>query len=227
MIRFAVFDLDGTLVDSRRDLADAANRLIRKLGGEPLSEQAVTSMVGEGAAVLVRRVLAAAGLDPESPGALAQFLDLYDERLLRHTRPYDGTEAMLAALSARMRLAVLTNKPQAHTERVLRGLGLSRFFQDVIGGDTPFGRKPDPGGLSELARRAGVPLAATALIGDSPIDLETARRAGSQAVLVSYGFGYRGDDLRDGEHVVSSPAELARLLWRPPNLFATQPSNAD
>jgi len=212
MIRFAVFDLDGTLVDSRRDLADAANMLIGTLGGEPLSEEVVTGMVGEGASILVRRVLAAAGLDPDSPGALEQFLEFYDERLLEHTRPYDGTEAMLIALSARMPLAVLTNKPQAHTERVLHGLGLCRFFQDVIGGDTPFGRKPDPGGLSELARRAGVPLAATALIGDSPIDLETARRAGSQAVLVSYGFGYHGDELRDGERVASSPAALTTLL---------------
>jgi len=111
-----------------------------------------------------------------------------------------------------MPLAVLTNKPQAHTERVLHGLGLSRYFQDVIGGDTPYGRKPDPAGLRELARRARVPLAATALIGDSPIDLETARRAGSQAVLVSYGFGYRGDELRDGERVASSPAALTTLL---------------
>jgi phosphoglycolate phosphatase len=212
MIRFAVFDLDGTLVDSRQDLADAANALVVERGGGALSEESIVAMVGEGAAVLVRRVLAAAGLDPASPGALERFLDFYDQRLLEHTQPYDGTEAMLTALSARMPLAVLTNKPQAHTERVLRGLDLARFFQDVIGGDTPLGRKPDPAGLGELARRAGVAVADTVLIGDSPIDLETARRAGCPAVLVRYGFGYRETDLRPGERVVGSVDELATVL---------------
>jgi phosphoglycolate phosphatase len=212
MVRLAVFDLDGTLVDSRRDLANAANALVVARGGRPLPEEAIAGMVGEGAAVLVRRVLAATGLDPESPGTLAQFLDLYDERLLEHTVPYRGIVEMLEALSARMPLAVLTNKPQAHTERLLDGLGLSRYFRDVIGGDTPFGRKPAPSGLEELARRAGVPVTATTLIGDSPIDLETARRAGSPAVLVRYGFGYREGELRAAERAVESPADLAAVI---------------
>jgi phosphoglycolate phosphatase len=90
MIRLAVFDLDGTLVDSRRDLANAANALVAARGANPLPEDAIAGMVGEGAAVLVRRVLAASGLDAESPGALSDFLDLYDQRLLEHTVPYDG-----------------------------------------------------------------------------------------------------------------------------------------
>jgi phosphoglycolate phosphatase len=208
MIRLAVFDLDGTLVDSRQDLANAANALVQEMGGTPLPDDVIAGMVGEGAALLVRRVLAAAGLDPESRGALDQFLALYDERLLEHTRPYDGTVEMLETLLGRLPLAVLTNKPQAPSERLLAGLGLARFFRDVIGGDTAFGRKPEPAGLRELARRAGAPLAATVLIGDSPIDLQTARRGGCQAVLVRYGFGYRGDELRDGERVVAAPAEI-------------------
>jgi phosphoglycolate phosphatase len=119
---------------------------------------------------------------------------------------------VLETLSARLPLAVLTNKPQAHTDRLLDGLGLSRFFRDVIGGDTAFGRKPAPSGLEELARRARVPVTATTLIGDSPIDLETARRAGSQAVLVRYGFGFREGELRSGERAVGSPADLAAVI---------------
>ena len=202
MVRLAVFDLDGTLVDSRRDLASAANALVVARGATPLPDEAIGAMVGEGAAVLVRRVLAASGLDPEWPGALARFLDLYDERLLEHTVPYEGILEMLEALSARMPLAVLTNKPQVHTERLLDGLGLSRYFRDVMGGDTGFGRKPDPAGLSELARRAGGPVTEVALIGDSPIDLQTARNAGCPCVLVSYGFGYQAIPLSDSERTV-------------------------
>jgi phosphoglycolate phosphatase len=212
MIRLAVFDLDGTLVDSRRDLANAANALVAARGANPLPEDAIAGMVGEGAAVLVRRVLAASGLDAESPGALSDFLDLYDQRLLEHTVPYDGIVEMLEALSAGLRLAVLTNKPQAHTDRLLDGLGLTRYFRDVIGGDTPFGRKPGPSGLEELARRADVPVTATALIGDSPIDLQTARAAGCACVLVSYGFGYRLEPLHGSERAVTAAALIPGAL---------------
>lgn len=212
MIRLAVFDLDGTLVDSRRDLANAANALVVARGAAPLPEEAIAAMVGEGAAVLVRRVLAATGLDPESRGALAQFLDLYDERLLEHTVPYDGTVEMLEALSARMPLAVLTNKPQAHTDRLLRGVGLARYFRDVMGGDTAWGRKPDPAGLNELAQRAGAPVPEVALVGDSPIDLQTARNAGCPCVLVTYGFGYRAAPLNGSERAVAAAALIPGAL---------------
>ena len=215
VIRLAVFDLDGTLVDSRQDLANAANALVTELGGAPLPGSRIADMVGEGAALLVRRLLAAGGLDPELPGALPRFLDLYDERLLEHTRPYDGTVAMLEAVGARLPLAVLTNKPQAATEKLLDGLNLYRFFRDVIGGDTELGRKPHPAGLGELARRAGVPVASTILIGDSPIDLETSRRAGCRVILLSYGFGFRPTDLRAGECVAADPCKLSNLLLYP------------
>lgn len=207
-----MFDLDGTLVDSRRDLANAANALVAARGGRPLPEEAIAAMVGEGAAVLVRRVLSATGLDPESPGALAQFLDLYDQRLLEHTTPYDGIVEMLETLSARLPLAVLTNKPQAHTDRLLEGLGLGRYFRDVIGGDTPFGRKPGSAGLEELARRSAVLLADTTLIGDSPIDLQTARAAGCACILVSYGFGYQAAPLTASERAVDTAALIPRAI---------------
>jgi phosphoglycolate phosphatase len=212
MTRLVVFDLDGTLVDSRRDLANAANAMVVSYGGEPLSEEAVGRMVGEGAAVLVRRALSAAGLDPDMPGALGRFLALYDERLVEHTRPYEGTRAALDWLRGRATLGVLTNKPQRATDQLLDALELRDYFQDVLGGDTPLGRKPDPTGLRELANRAGTPLEATTLIGDSPIDLETARRAGCPVVLVRYGFGYRQVELRDNERAVDHPVELLDLF---------------
>jgi phosphoglycolate phosphatase len=207
-----VFDLDGTLVDSRRDLANAANALITELGGAPLAEATVAAMVGEGAAVLVRRALATTGLDPETAGALTRFLDLYDERLLEHTRPYDGIIEVLQSLRGRVPLAVLTNKPQAATDRLLAGLRLAPYFRDVIGGDTPLGRKPGPAGLLELARRARVSPSETVLVGDSPIDLETARAAGCGVVVVRYGFGFRAAELLAGEQVVEGPAALVNLF---------------
>ena len=125
-IRLVIFDLDGTLIDSRRDLADATNALIAELGGEPLSLEAVTAMVGEGAAVLVRRALTAAGLDPSAPGALERFLAHYDDRLTVHTKPYDGIVASLETLrSDGFALAVLTNKPGRPTREILERLGLA------------------------------------------------------------------------------------------------------
>jgi phosphoglycolate phosphatase len=209
MTRLVVFDLDGTLVDSKRDLANAANALVEELGGHRLSEDAVGSMVGEGAPVLVRRVLAGGHLDPDTPGALPRFLELYDAGLVDHTRPYDGVIEMLEALHPRLPLAVLTNKPQAATERLLTALKLDRFFQQVVGGDTPLGRKPDPAGIKAIALHGGVAIEATTLVGDSPIDLDTARRAGSGIVLVGYGFGFRPGTLREGERVVAAPGEIA------------------
>jgi phosphoglycolate phosphatase len=171
-------------------------------------------MVGEGAAVLVRRVLSAAGLPQDSGSALRRFLELYDQRLVEHTRPYPGVLEMLDVMSARMPLAVLTNKPQAATDRLLAALNLVRFFGQIMGGDTPHGRKPDPRGLEALARGAGASTGSTTLIGDSPIDLATARNARCACVLVSYGFGFSGRDivLQDGERIVDSAHMIAAAL---------------
>jgi phosphoglycolate phosphatase len=212
MIRLAVFDLDGTLVDSRRDLATAANALVAELGGAPLTEAQVGAMVGEGAGVLVRRALEASRLDPETPGALERFLDLYDHHLLDTTSVYDGTTEVLAALLAVVPLAVLTNKPQGLTDRLIDSLDLRRYFRLVLGGDSRHGRKPDPAGLLYLARAFGAAPGETMMIGDSPIDLETGRRAGSRVCLLRYGFGYRPAELGPGEAEISTPGELANLF---------------
>src|SRR4051794_41982951 len=130
-IRLIVFDLDGTLVDSRRDLADAANVVLQAHGCDPHSEEAIGRMVGDGAATLVARAFAAAGR-PQPPNALAEFLDVYNARLRRCTRPYPGVVEMLERLTGRYRLAVLTNKPLRSTREILDGLGLSRFFGERV-----------------------------------------------------------------------------------------------
>ena len=177
--RLVVFDLDGTLIDSQQDLADAANALIVELGGQPVAVEAIGRMVGDGAAVLVRRALAATGVHVESVrGALDRFLVLYDERLLASTRLYDGMAEAIDAFADVARLAVLTNKPERATRRILEGLAIAERFDWVIGGDGPFPRKPDPAGLQHLVAQAGVSLDRSIMIGDSSVDLATARAAG-------------------------------------------------
>ncbi len=212
-----VFDLDGTLIDSRRDLADAANALIVEHGGQPLPVEAIAGMVGEGAPLLVRRALKAAGREVDVKAALQRFLELYDERLLVHTRLYDGTREALEALAPRASLAILTNKPQHPTERILDGLGIAPLFRWVVGGDTPHGRKPDPGGLNHLMSVAGAGPDDTVMVGDSAIDLRTARAAGVRVCLVRYGFGFRSAaaELTGDELIADSPAQLA-IVRLPP-----------
>ena len=214
-IQLVVFDLDGTLIDSRRDLADSVNALIAELGGRPLGLDAVTAMVGEGAAVLVRRALTASGIDPGTPGALDRFLAHYDERLTTHTTPYPGmTEALASLASAGCTLAVLTNKPQRPSVEILERLGLAPFFSQVVGGDTAFGRKPDPAGLLGLAARAGVPASNTMMVGDSPIDVQTARRAGAVVCIARYGFGMPAEGVTPGpgEIAIDAPGDLLSAI---------------
>lgn len=216
--RFALvaFDLDGTLVDSRRDLADSVNALLADLSCPPLSEALVGTMVGDGAKVLVERALTASGVDNLPRDALARFIDHYERRLLVHTRPYDGVEEMLVALADRgISRAVLTNKPQASAERVLEGLGLAALFDaGVVGAEARHPRKPSPAGLIVLAAQAGIPLTRTLLVGDGLQDVETARRAETAFCAARYGFGFSTAEplLRPDDLVIDLPAQLLDLL---------------
>ena len=214
MIRLVAFDLDGTLVDSHRDIADATNAAIADLGGRPLEMSVITSLVGEGAAVLIRRAMGKAGLDVDLREALERFLIHYDARLLATTASYPGMIETLRTLGDDRVLAVLTNKPQQPSLRILDGLGMRDFFAEVVGGDTALGRKPHPAGLRAIMSNASVTPAETVLIGDSPVDLETARQAGTGICLARYGFGYRFDGTEfDGtELFVDEPAAIVTAL---------------
>jgi phosphoglycolate phosphatase len=211
MVRLVVFDLDGTLIDSRRDIAESANLLLARYGAAPLPDAAVVAMVGEGARTLVTRLLEAARLDTDVDLALSRFVEIYEGRLTNHTDLYPGVRETLAALRARAAMAVLTNKPQAATDRLLEHFGLTHYFIGVIGGDTGHGRKPDPAGLHALRREAGAAPDETLMVGDSWVDIETARRAGTRACFAQYGFGLPpSGGLVDGERpIVSFDALLA------------------
>jgi phosphoglycolate phosphatase len=204
-----VFDLDGTLVDSSRDLADSANALLTAYGAPVLPDARIIEMVGDGAAKLVERAFVAAGLPSVPDEALPTFLKLYDARLLNHTRPYPGVLEMLEASLEQGTLAVLTNKPLAPARRILDGLGLLGFFEAVIGGDGPYPRKPDPEGLRSLV--AARPGEGAVLVGDSRVDRETARAAGIPFCFAQYGFGGAGEP---GELAIDHPRDLSAILNR-------------
>jgi len=213
-----VFDLDGTLVDSRLDLAESTNEMLSSYGAPPLPVDVVAAMVGEGAKVLVARALEAAGLEADVSDALTRFREVYDRRLLVHTRPYDGIEQVVSGLSKDHSLAVLTNKPEAPSRRLLEAFGLAPYFQEVVGGDSGPARKPDPGGLHLLMKQCGAESAGTWLVGDSMIDVETARRAGVRMCVALYGFGQlRGELVLDGrEATVRVASEIPAAIRAKP-----------
>lgn len=210
------FDLDGTLVDSRRDLADSVNALLEDLERAPLSEGLIGTMVGDGAAQLVERALAAAGVERPPSDALDRFLTHYDRRLIVHTKPYDGMTAVLDGLASRgIKCAVLTNKPQPAAERVMEALGLRRWLTaGLVGAEAQYPCKPDPAGLLAIADLAGVPIDRVMMVGDGAQDVETARRAGAGVCVARYGFGFpTARPLLDGsELVIDSPADLLTFL---------------
>ena len=226
--RHFVFDLDGTLIDSRQDLANAANAMLARRAAPPLPEANIVAMVGEGARTLVERVLRQAGVAADLDTALADFLAAYDAGLAVHTRAYDGVRDALDALTAAgCRLSVLTNKPQQASDRVLEALDLRAPFAAVLGGDTPIGRKPDPAGLLTLVGQAGIPAAETLMVGDSWVDAHTAAAAGVDACLVAYGFGYVAVDAPTREAVrwvAALPADLIALLDAHPPVPSTPPA---
>ena len=209
-----VFDLDGTLIDSVTDLSQSASELVTSLGGRPLTQDEVSGMIGDGAALLVMRALAAAGLRPKVSDVLERFLEIYNRRLLETTVAYPGIEESLRTISRRARMAVLTNKPLAPTMRILDALGLAGYFETVVGGDGPHGRKPDPAGLLALAHGRGI--RDVMLVGDSPIDWATAGAAGCVFAWARYGFSAArfDNDPPETPYVLNQPTDLIAVVDR-------------
>ena len=211
-----VFDLDGTLIDSRRDLTESANILVVERGGRPLPEADIVRMVGEGAALLVRRALTAANLS-FADADVARFLEIYNSRLLETTRAYPGMRDALEAVAAEAVVAVLTNKPLAPARVLLDALDLAPFIATTVGGDGRFPRKPDPSSLRYLIETHGASPATTVMVGDTRIDFDTAANAGTRMCLTRYGFGYEQFDtkrLTGREALVDAPSEIPTALHR-------------
>jgi phosphoglycolate phosphatase len=188
-----VFDLDGTLVDSRADIGKGLNAALQRVhpGTPPLTAEQVRSMIGEGALLLVTKALRATGCDGPPQDVLPVFLECYREHLLDETRLYPGVRETLEALDGRP-LAVLTNKPGDLSRAIVDGLGIARFFARVVGGGDGPAKKPDPEGLRRLVEEAGGGASRATMVGDSAIDVATGRAAAVRTVGVTYGFDPEG-----------------------------------
>ena len=203
-LKLLVFDLDGTLIDSAQDLCNSVNAALEHVGQAPLPDPVIASYVGNGAPLLVRRALARAlGVGVEEVDAELQataytfFLDYYREHKLDFTYAYEGVLEALAALrslhdahggTART-MAVLTNKPVRPAQGICEGLGMADYFLHIYGGDSFAVKKPDPLGLRTLMEEVGAKPDETAMIGDSKVDVQTARNAGVWSVGCAFGFG--------------------------------------
>ena len=187
-VRALIFDLDGTLIDSKQDLIHSVNAMLVKMGREKLHEDTISGYIGHGAPKLVARALGDGASAAEREQALKFFLAHYEEHKLDSTRPYPGVTEALEELRE-FPMAVLTNKPVRVSRRILEGLGLGKYFRAVYGGNSFETKKPDPLGarkiLEELCRSARE----TMMVGDSEVDVQTARNAGTLAAAVNYGFG--------------------------------------
>jgi phosphoglycolate phosphatase len=212
---FLVFDLDGTLVDSIHDLAEAASDLSERYGGARLDDERVCRMVGEGASILVERVMTLAGHAVPPPGALQEFLKIYDQRMFDTTRAYPGVIDTLRTLADTHAMGLLTNKPEDSARKILAHTGLDGFFPHMVFGDGAIRRKPDAAGLRWLMERHGAPAQRTLLVGDSDVDVATARAGGVRLCLARYGFGYIRVDpgsLQGDEWHLDQPQDLVGLL---------------
>jgi len=210
--RLLVFDLDGTLVDSSRDLAAATNAAVRRVApDEPaIPVETVRTFVGNGARVLIERTLDHAGIGHAVDEVLPIFLECYDRCLLDTTRPYPGVAEALGALDDSP-CAVLTNKPGPFARRILEGLHLGPRFARIWGaGDVPE-RKPDPRGLERLMEELGATPEGTWMVGDSPVDVRTARAAGVRVAGVTWGLAPEGLRQEGPDRLIDDPRDLVAL----------------
>ena len=215
-IKLLIFDLDGTLIDSRLDLIHSVNAMLQHCNRPELPGDVIASYVGDGAPVLVRRALGDPKNDAHVKEALEYFLAYYRVHKLDHTHVYDGVREMLATLGRsngiRRQMAVLSNKPVVPSRAIVEALGLADFFVHVYGGNSFPTKKPDPHGVRVILRDTKARPEATLMIGDSSIDVLTGRNAGLWTCGVTYGFAPHALSITPPDVVVDRPGELAELL---------------
>jgi phosphoglycolate phosphatase len=212
-LQLLIFDLDGTLIDSSQDLVISTNAMLRHLGRPEIDEKTVNSYVGDGAPKLVRRVLGGNPSDAEFDTAYSFFIRYYRAHSLEHTDLYPGIREALDELRGPDTvLAVLTNKPVKISYDILAGLNVADYFFRVYGGDSFPSKKPDPVGIETLVREANVERDSAVMIGDSSIDIATAKNAGVRSVGVSWGF--KPESLNDppADVIIQERRQLVELL---------------
>jgi len=225
-IKLILFDLDGTLIDSEHDLAASVNAMLRHFGRKELPLEVIATYIGDGAPMLIRRALGDPAHAEFLQEALNYFLLYYREHKLDTTRPYAGiAEALRQAANfdgRKRHMAVLTNKPVRASRDILTGLGLLQFFFQTYGGNSFETKKPDPLGAQTLMREAGAEPEETVMVGDSEVDVLTARNGNLWSVGVTYGFAPHTLERTQPDVLVDTPAELAQALT-----LSTPPTHSD
>jgi phosphoglycolate phosphatase len=217
-LRLLIFDLDGTLVDSRMDLANSINAMLYNFGKPELPPEVIASYIGDGAPMLVRRALG----DPDDEDfvqqALLFFMTYYREHKLDYTYVYEGMRESLNAIrdgrngNGPIKMAVLSNKPVGPSRGIVEGLGLNEYFFQVYGGNSFHTKKPDPVGVHALLQESGAQPHETVIIGDSDIDIVTARNSGIYSVGVMYGLAPHTLAEITPDVVIDHPSELSQVL---------------
>jgi phosphoglycolate phosphatase len=216
-IRLLVFDLDGTLIDSRLDLIHSVNAMLRQFERPELPDEVIASYVGDGAPALVRRALGDSDPEPLFEAALDYFLGYYRIHKLDHTTVYDGIPAALSALTAfsngaQRLMAVLTNKPVNPSRIIVQALGMRDYFVRIYGGNSFVTKKPDPLGINTLLREMDVSPSEAIMIGDSSVDVLTGRNAGLSTCGVTYGFAPHTLEEVPADVMIDHPSELVELF---------------
>jgi phosphoglycolate phosphatase len=208
-----IFDLDGTLIDSKRDLIHSVNAMLGEMGRARLDEETISGYIGHGAPVLVSRALGGNAKEEELRRALQFFLGYYEEHKMDTTCAYPGIPDALAELSRKkVPMAVLTNKPVKISVRILDSLGLASHFRVIYGGNSFETKKPDPFGANKILNEFGAQPRETMIVGDSEVDVQTARNAGTIAAAVNYGFGVHDRTQHPADIYLDKLSDLVPLV---------------
>ncbi len=210
MLKLLIFDLDGTLADTSKDITDAVNYAVKPFGVKPLSVSEIKAMVGSGITKLIESLIPEERDFSAKEEAVKRFLEYYSIHLLDYTKPYPQAKETLSKLGA-YKKAVISNKREVLSKKVLEGLGLLEFFDIVLGSDSVSERKPSPVPIFELLKRFSVSKDEAVIIGDSNYDIEAGKAAGIKTIAVTYGYRDR-EVLKGADFIIDNFGEILRIL---------------
>jgi phosphoglycolate phosphatase len=225
-IKLVIFDLDGTLIDSRLDLVHSVNAALRHIGRPELPDDVIASYVGDGAPILIQRALGGEQVaESVVRKGLEFFLSYYREHKLDHTTIYPGIAEALSTIQQSSngtprKLAVLSNKPVIPSRAIVEALGLGQFFSQIYGGNSFATKKPDPAGAHQLLEESGVTPEEAVIVGDSHIDVRTGRNAGLWTIGVTYGFATHTLEDEPPDILVDLPQEMGAVFSESVKLFS-------
>jgi phosphoglycolate phosphatase len=210
-VQALIFDLDGTLIDSKLDLIHSVNAMLSEMKRPQLAADTISGYIGHGAPQLVTRAMGGNAKEEELKHALQFFLGYYEDHKMDNTCAYPGVAETLAQL-VHIPMAVLTNKPERISVRILKSLGLAKYFRVIYGGNSFESKKPDPFGANKILQEFGIAAGEALIVGDSEVDVQTARNAGTHAAAVNYGFGVHDREANPADIYLDRFADLADFV---------------